>query len=121
MTETIRPSSPDGLREVTVAVLAEEGPFCVARGVDFRPGKNGAVRRVWVVYHTKTGCGFRGDWTTLEGATEAMKQFAKIEGNWDRPLSELKMDKTLRRRVEEVYKSIVCSALGDSMAEEEDE
>lgn len=119
--KTIRANSPDGLRHVTIAVLAEEGPFSVARGVDFSPGMNGAVRRVWVVYHTKIGCAFPGDWTTLEAATEAMRLYAKIEANWDRPFAEISVDKALRRRFQEVYTSIRSSDLGNLMAIEEDE
>ena len=118
---TIRANSPDGVRHVTLSVHAQEGPFSVARGVDFSQGKNGELRRVWVIYHTKIGCAFPGDWTTLEAATEAMHLFTKIVGNWDRPFTEINADPVLRQRFKEVYMAIRASDLGTLLAIEEDE
>ena len=105
MAKTVTAQSPDSKRKMRVPVLAEKGPFCVARCVDFREGKR-KVMRLYCVYLTKLGAGFRPDFTRKAPAVKAMNLLAGIKGNWDRPFEKLDKDQKLKVKYTEVLSRI---------------
>ena len=114
MTKTVTAKSPDGKRKMRVPVLAENGPFSVARCVDLRPGQRKVTKR-YCVYHTKIGAAFKPDFTKKAPAVQAMNMMAEIKGNWDRPFDKLRKDKKLRDKFAEVLAKIKVE-VGDWIA-----
>ena len=105
MAKTVTAMSADGKRKMRVPIVAENGPFSVARCVNLQPGRREVTPR-WCVYHTKSGAGFRPEFCKKAPAIRAMEMMAEIKGNWDRPFDELVKDAKLKVKYAEVLAEI---------------
>lgn len=102
--KTVTAKSADGKRKMRVPIVAENGPFSVARGVNLKKGHR-AMEKFWRVYLTKIGVGFTG-FRLKASAIKAMNAMTKIKGNWDRPYEQLAKDTRLAKRYAEVIAQV---------------
>ena len=102
MTKMVTAKSPDGKRKMRIPIVAENGPFSVARTVNLQPGRR-ELERFWRVYHTAIGAGFSPCFYRKTAAVKAMNMMAEIKGNWDRPFEQLSKDKRLKAQYAQVF------------------
>lgn len=102
MKKTVTAISADGTLKQRVPIEERAGAFCIARAGLF------GSKRCWAVYHTRSGCVMGNGFSLKKDARVMLRAAAKLKGNWDRPVEEIRKDRELTQAWATAYSDVMC-------------